>query len=79
MVEARPLFDLERTRRAWRLLVSKPMATDVDVARIDVARALASDPRKALPLLVVILDRIVHRSHRIGLKGESLRKQAAKA
>ena len=51
MVEARPLFDLERTRRAWRLLVKKPVATGVDVARIDVAHALASDPRKALPLL----------------------------
>ena len=30
-------------------------------------------------LAEAILDRIVHRSHRIGLKGESLRKQAAKA
>ena len=27
------------------------MAVGVDVERIDVARALASDPRKALPLL----------------------------
>ena len=26
VVEARPLFDLERTRRAWRLLVKKPVA-----------------------------------------------------
>ena len=51
VVEARPLFDLERTRRAWRLLVRKPVAVGVDVERIDVARALASDPRKALPLL----------------------------
>ena len=51
VVEARPLFDSERTRRAWRLLVRKPMAVGVDVERIDVARALASDPRKALPLL----------------------------
>ena len=51
VVEARPLFDLERTRRAWRLLVKKPVATGVGVERIDVARALASDPRKALPLL----------------------------
>ena len=51
VVEARPLFDLERTRRAWRLLVNKPVATGVDVERIDVAQALASDPRKALPLL----------------------------
>ena len=51
VVEARPLFDLERTRRAWRLLVRKPLAVGVDVERIDVARALASDPRKALPLL----------------------------
>ena len=51
VVEARPLFDLERTRRAWRLLARKPVATGVDVERIDVARALASDPRKALPLL----------------------------
>ena len=38
-------------RRAARLLVRKPVATGVDVERIDVARALASDPRKALPLL----------------------------
>lgn len=30
-------------------------------------------------LAEAILDRIVHRSHRIGLKGESLRKQAVKA
>ncbi|MHA7114885.1 ATP-binding protein [Pseudomonas promysalinigenes] len=30
-------------------------------------------------LAEAILDRIVHRSHRIGLKGESLRKQVAKA
>ena len=51
VVEARPLFDLERTRRAWRLLVKKPVATGVGVERIDVAQALASDPRKALPLL----------------------------
>ena len=51
VVEARPLFDPERTRRAWRLLVRKPVAVGVDVERIDVARALASDPRKALPLL----------------------------
>ena len=51
VVEARPLFDLERTRRAWRLLVRKPVAVGVDVERIDVTRALASDPRKALPLL----------------------------
>ena len=51
VVEARPLFDLERTRRAWRLLVRKPVATGVDVSRIDIVRALASDPRKALPLL----------------------------
>ena len=51
VVEARPLFDLERTRRAWRLLVRKPVAVGVDVERIDVAQALASDPRKALPLL----------------------------
>ena len=51
VVEARPLFDPERTRRAWRLLVKNPVATGVDVARIDVARALASDPRKALPLI----------------------------
>ena len=51
VVEARPLFDLERIRRAWRLLVRKPVAVGVDVERIDVARALASDPRKALPLL----------------------------
>ena len=51
VVEARPLFDQERTRRAWRLLVRKPVAVGVDVERIDVARALASDPRKALPLL----------------------------
>ena len=51
VVEARPLFDLERTRRAWRLLVKKPVATGVSVERIDVAQALASDPRKALPLL----------------------------
>ncbi|MBF6615151.1 MAG: ATP-binding protein [Candidimonas sp.] len=29
-------------------------------------------------LAKAILDRIVHRSHRIGLKGKSLRKQAAK-
>jgi DNA replication protein DnaC len=29
-------------------------------------------------LAEAILDRIVHRSHRIGLKGESLRKQATK-
>ena len=51
VVEARTLFDLERTRRAWRLLVTKPVAVGVDVERIDVAQALASDPRKALPLL----------------------------
>jgi len=51
VVEARPLFDLERTRRAWRLLVRKPVATGVGVERIDIVRALASDPRKALPLL----------------------------
>ena len=30
-------------------------------------------------LAEAILDRIVHRSHRISLKGESLRKSAAKA
>ena len=35
VVEARPLFDLERTRRAWRLLVRKPVAVGVDVERID--------------------------------------------
>ena len=52
VLEARPLFDRERTRRAWHLLIEKPVATGVAVTRVDVAQALASDPRKALPLLL---------------------------
>ncbi|KAH8048238.1 hypothetical protein JL722_12642 [Aureococcus anophagefferens] len=59
-VEAAPFLDLERIARGARLLAGATAAPPgVARERLDVAAALASDPRKAAPLALSVLLAVV--------------------
>ena len=60
VVEAAPFLDLERIARGARLLAGATAAPPgVARQRLDVAAALASDPRKAAPLALSVLLAVV--------------------